>query len=136
MSLTHDFQSNKGFKEKIKDKVTEMKTEIMTQLKFYFKEKNISCDKRNETANEGVNERYITGDNIITKAKRSSSNKYQDRIQTKQQKDDNKNMLQEEEQEDEVMDILDTNGEENLYTNDDKEKLKPSFKAHKEKVLA
>ena len=45
-------------------------------------------------------------------------------------------MLQEEEQEDEVMDILDTNGEENLYTNDDKEKLKPSFKAHKEKVLA
>ena len=45
-------------------------------------------------------------------------------------------MLREEEQEDEVMDILDTNEEENLYTNDNKENLKPSFKAHKKKVLA
>lgn len=29
------------------------------------------------------------------------------------------------------MDILDTDEEENLYTDDDKEKLKPNFRAHK-----
>ena len=75
---------------------------------------------------------------IISSQRQSEAQAINTKIESKQnnKKDDNKNMLQEEEQEDEVMDILDTNGEENLYTNDDKEKLKPSFKAHKEKVLA
>ena len=55
--------------------------------------------------------------------------------QTNNNKDDDTNILWEEEKEIEEMDVLDTDEEVGLYIDDDKEKTKISFKAHKKKVL-